>query len=273
MTKQYVTKDSGKRQNYKSGMRRDLQEGKPRFDLIYQPVLKRWAELMSRGAEKYGENNWLLANSFEELRRFKASAWRHFFAWYNGIDDNEDHMTGVLFNIAAIEYLKEKLGTDINERIWKTIPSIPEYEASSHGEIRKKKNGHIMAQWNNCHGYKMISLSYGKHRNYSVHRLVAEAFIGPLSLCINHIDLDKTNNNITNIEYVSYSENEMHSRFLKPKKISGKILNLKLAEEIRLRIEKGEKQKDLAKEYNVSPQTICDIGKHRIWKGELQHIR
>ena len=108
MSKKYTTKDSGKRQDYDSGMKRDTQDDKPRFDLCYQPMIKRWAELMDRGATKYGENNWQLANSEAELKRFKASAYRHFFQYING-DVDEDHAAAVFFNISAIEYLKNIL--------------------------------------------------------------------------------------------------------------------------------------------------------------------
>lgn len=115
MGMKYKTKDSGKRQEYKSGMRRDLQDGKPDFYLCISPnisyqeqLLTRWAELMTRGAEKYGKRNWELANSSEELERFKSSAFRHFMQWINGEDD-EDHAAAVLFNINAAEYVKSKL--------------------------------------------------------------------------------------------------------------------------------------------------------------------
>jgi len=104
----FKTLDSGKRKEFKSGMNRDLQKGKARYDLCYQPMIKRWAELMSRGAEKYGDNNWTKANSLEELERFKSSAYRHFFQYINGEVD-EDHASAVFFNVSAIEYLKDKL--------------------------------------------------------------------------------------------------------------------------------------------------------------------
>ena len=106
--KKFITKDSGKREDYESGMRRDTQEGKPRYDLCYLPMHTRWAELMARGAEKYGENNWKLANSREELNRFYASAYRHFIQWMNGNVD-EDHAAAVFFNISAAEYTKEQM--------------------------------------------------------------------------------------------------------------------------------------------------------------------
>lgn len=108
----FQTKDSGKRKNFVSGMVRDTDEDKPRYDLIMpengQSMIMRWAELMARGASKYGERNWEKANSEEELKRFKGSACRHFFQWMRGEED-EDHASAVFFNIQAYEYVKEKL--------------------------------------------------------------------------------------------------------------------------------------------------------------------
>lgn len=109
----YVTKDSGKRKEFNSGMRRDVQEGKPRYDLCYEPLFTEWAYLMARGAEKYTENNWKLANSVEELNRFKASAWRHFVQAMSG-DEDEMHFAAVCFNMGGIMYLMKKLNVDIN---------------------------------------------------------------------------------------------------------------------------------------------------------------
>lgn len=105
---EFQTKDSGERQHYESGMVRDTDAGKPRYDLIDEPILTRWAELMARGAEKYGENNWQKANSEEEMQRFKASGFRHFIAWIRG-DEDEDHAVAVCYNIMAAEFLKRKL--------------------------------------------------------------------------------------------------------------------------------------------------------------------
>lgn len=113
----WTTKDSGQRQEYESGMRRDVQDGKPRFDLLLAPgmpygeqMLTRWAALMERGAEKYGEENWSLANSEEERRRFRASAARHFFQWLAGERD-EDHMAATCFNMMASAYMDWRLGS------------------------------------------------------------------------------------------------------------------------------------------------------------------
>lgn len=111
----FPTKDSGERQQYDSGMVRDTQEGKPRFDLVVPEgvpynaqMLTRWAELMARGAGKYGDRNWEKGRGMEELNRAKASAWRHFVQWYCGEED-EDHAAGVFFNIQQVEVLKWRM--------------------------------------------------------------------------------------------------------------------------------------------------------------------
>lgn len=62
--------------------------------------------------------------------------------------------------------------------------------------------------------YLIVCLSNnGKHKNYKVHRLVAEAFIlNPNNkLEINHINGDKSNNIVTNLEWCTSSENTIHS--------------------------------------------------------------
>jgi hypothetical protein len=105
----YVTKDSGERVLFDSGMNRDTDAGKPRYDLCYLPMFKRWADLVARGAVKYGENNWMLANTEAEMNRFKASAFRHFMQWFNNWDTDEDHAAAIFFNVSAVEYMKQKL--------------------------------------------------------------------------------------------------------------------------------------------------------------------
>lgn len=101
-------KDSGERVEYPSGMRRDTLVGKPRYELVDRAMLTRWAVHMTRGAEKYGLENWRLANSVEEARRFQGSAMRHLIQWMNG-EREEDHAAAIMFNIAAYEYVLMKI--------------------------------------------------------------------------------------------------------------------------------------------------------------------
>lgn len=110
---EFVVKDSGVREEYASGMRRDTNEGKIRYDLVVpetmdNPMLKRWADHMTKGALKYGDCNWEMAAGKEELKRFRESAFRHFMQYYLGETD-EDHAAAVYFNIQGAEYVKEKM--------------------------------------------------------------------------------------------------------------------------------------------------------------------
>ena len=102
-------KDSGKRKTFASGMVRDVTDDKIDYSLILDgPMLKLWANHLTKGAKKYEKRNWLKCSGTEELERFRESAIRHFFQWASGETD-ECHQAAVFFNINAYEYLKEKL--------------------------------------------------------------------------------------------------------------------------------------------------------------------
>jgi hypothetical protein len=111
----YVTKDSGEREEYSTGMQRDVNDGKPRFDLIMpaelpygEQLLTRWAQLLQRGAVKYNPRNWEKAATREELDRFRESAFRHFLQWFCGESD-EDHAAACLFNISGAELVSWRM--------------------------------------------------------------------------------------------------------------------------------------------------------------------
>jgi hypothetical protein len=115
----FETKDSGQRQEFTSGMVRDTQAGKTLWHLVSDgPMLQRWAELMTRGAQKYSEGNWMKAEGEEEYRRFRASAFRHFMQWFRG-DTDEDHAAAVIFNINGAEYVNQKMKSEIAlHKLW-----------------------------------------------------------------------------------------------------------------------------------------------------------
>lgn len=94
---------------------------------------------------------------------------------------------------------------------WKTIPSFSDYEINALGQIRRKLKGKILSQSISSHGYYQVNIANKSRRT---HRLLAEAFIpNPLNFeTVNHIDGDKLNNNLENLEWMSRSENVKHSR-------------------------------------------------------------
>lgn len=102
----FEVKDSGERLEFESGMVRDTNEGKIRYDLVLDgPMFERWAEHLTKGTTKYEARNWMKAEGEAELNRFRESALRHFIQWYRG-DTDEDHGAAVFFNINGAEYTK-----------------------------------------------------------------------------------------------------------------------------------------------------------------------
>lgn len=99
----FVTKDSGQRQEFETGMVRDTQEGKPRYDLIPTLALRRVADLYARGAEKYGDNNWHKGQPFS---RTLASLERHLHQFKQN-DTEEDHLAAVVWNALALMHYQE----------------------------------------------------------------------------------------------------------------------------------------------------------------------
>lgn len=95
---EFVTKDSGEREVFASGMVRDVRTGKGRWDLIPTDGLARVAGLYERGAVKYGPRNWEKGSEFS---RYMDSMIRHAFQASAGMTD-EDHLAAVAWNALAI---------------------------------------------------------------------------------------------------------------------------------------------------------------------------
>lgn len=102
---EFRTLDSGERDVFQTGARRDTQAGKPRYDLIPPSALRRVAELYARGAEKYGDRNW---QKGIPINRLYASLLRHIYQWAEG-DNVEDHLAAVIFNAMAIMWTEEQI--------------------------------------------------------------------------------------------------------------------------------------------------------------------
>lgn len=103
MTNTFDLKDSGERQEFDSGARRDTQDDKPRPDLVSPFALERLAWVYARGAEKYGEHNWTKGIPYS---RYLASAERHLLQFKQG-DVDEDHLAQTVWNLVAILHHQE----------------------------------------------------------------------------------------------------------------------------------------------------------------------
>lgn len=81
-------------------------------------------------------------------------------------------------------------------------------------KIRGGKPGRILFQGTDNRGYSQVYLYFDyKQTTFKVHRLVANAFLGEPEdgMTINHIDGDKSNNALSNLEYITNKENCWHA--------------------------------------------------------------
>ena len=94
---------------------------------------------------------------------------------------------------------------------YKEITAFPDYEISIEGNIRRKKSLKILSQSLSTKGYYQVNIANKSRR---VHRLLAETFINNPDLLetVNHINGDKLDNNLSNLEWMSRSANSKHAR-------------------------------------------------------------
>ena len=85
------------------------------------------------------------------------------------------------------------------------------YQISNKGRIKNTKTGRITYGAKIDSGYRRFEIYFqnGKHKRFLVHQLVYECFISPDFEEINHINGDKTDNRVENLENVSHRENAL----------------------------------------------------------------
>ena len=97
---------------------------------------------------------------------------------------------------------------------WKDIEGFEDYTIDKKGNIYSKRKRKYLKQTINKFGYCKVTLQKDKYKKvFSVHRLVAQAFIpNPKNKPqVNHIDSNRQNNNVKNLEWVTAKENIQHA--------------------------------------------------------------
>lgn len=119
----------------------------------------------------------------------------------------------------------------INE-IWKDIPGYEGlYQVSDYGRVRSlnyNKTGLVkeLSMEITAGYYRVVLYKNGKRKKVFVHRLVVITFIGPIprGMVVNHINENRSDNRVSNLEIVTYKQNNNHGtrneRISKTNKIS-----------------------------------------------------
>lgn len=169
---------------------------------------------------------------------------------------------------------------------WEPVREFPDhYEISNLGRLRRTLpyHGHGLGQIRkpqyDRNGYMVYMLSIrGAPRLRSAHRMVADAFLGPIpkGLHVNHIDGDKGNAHLSNLELVTIGENRAHSYRtlgIRPNKAVETNGNAKLdwptVDAIRLEYASGgTSHSKLAAKFGVNRVTIMRLLLQRAWRDE-----
>ena len=175
----------------------------------------------------------------------------------------------------AAQKIKEKQGSDFFARIGRIggrnghtvgldsrqAVSLGDYTLFDDGEILSKDKKIMMPQ-KDAKGYLRIRLRYGDvdkygAATYKVHRLVAENFIpNPENKPqVNHINGDKTDNRVENLEWVTSAENIAHAIENGLQDNTSQTMN-EMGGQIRTAIERGYIIKDIAEKNGINERTI-----------------
>lgn len=184
------------------------------------------------------------------------------------------------------------------DEIWKSVKGYEGlYEVSNFGKLKGLKRTinqgkchrtweeHIVKFGVDGDGYFRTNLAKdGVNKTVKVHRLVAEAFIpNPLNLPeVNHIDGNKQNNNVKNLEWCTRSENLKHAVKIGLKRLDGEFnpshkLTIEQAEFIKKSYIPRHPEFGavaLGKRFGVHRKTISRITCSQSWKGgDVNHVR
>ena len=103
---------------------------------------------------------------------------------------------------------------------WRVVPGFPRYKVSNLGRVMsfaRRRQGKLMVQSKpTCNKYRTVCLSKNGPVTKKVHKLVFHAFNGEFApdsyfTCVDHIDQDKENNNLSNLRRSNRSLNTVNS--------------------------------------------------------------
>lgn len=147
------------------------------------------------------------------------------------------------------------------KEIWKEIESDKNYMISNKGSVYSKRTGKILSGEVTKKGYIRVALT--NHKRYLVHVLVAKAFLpNPENKPqVNHIDGNKSNNNVSNLEWNTQSENMKHAykTGLQRHRKSGEIYNARTVVQLDL-------NNNYIREWDSISEAQRELKAYHIWE-------
>lgn len=140
------------------------------------------------------------------------------------------------------------------------IEGFEKYEVSNLGKVRNIKSGRVLKTSLNNNGYLRLFLcENNKRKNLYLHRIIATAFIDNPNEkpCVNHIDENKLNNDLSNLEWCTVRENLIHGTRTKraAEKCFKKVIQLDLNDNV---LNEFESMKQAEQKTGVSVRRISD---------------
>jgi len=168
-----------------------------------------------------------------------------------------------------------------DEEIFAFHLDIEDLAFSNKGRVKNVVTGNFLKTSKNSNGYAGLNVTFNsKGRRFAfLHRIILEVFLGHLGwenyfYETNHIDGNKENNNLNNLEWLTRKENLDHSRTTRlvkksaPRKVQdGDIIDI--VELYKL----GFSTKEIAKSYGLSEGWTCRLAHGRARKQEEKEVK
>jgi predicted transcriptional regulator len=150
------------------------------------------------------------------------------------------------------------------------------YSFSNIGRAFSHKSGRLVGVKPHTLGYCTVPAATGSNKTRWIHREVVKLFVGPIpeGYEVNHIDGNKSNNRVENLEIVTHQQNVLHSWRVLGRKYVPRVgwhpvhakVNADQVREIRRRAAMGEKNSSIAKDFGLFSGTVLRIVTRKSWK-------
>ncbi len=159
------------------------------------------------------------------------------------------------------------------ETSWISIPNHANYSINIQGQVKNNTTGKLISVAVGKIGYYKVNLwSKNKYKTLYIHRILADIFLPKLNgkTFINHIDGNKLNNNLSNLEWCNAKHNSIEAIRIGLVPLGEKRKGSKLSNEDALTIynlvHSGISRAVLSKMFGISKTQISQIKNKREWK-------